>query len=172
MVDQQPIQDPMIPNGALQAFTGAQKLELVRESGDRFWEAAHVEEAIRGVMRSVRRRPEFLAAAQEAGLDPQRPPYNEPWSVSFAIGDASYTVSHDEVQRPTKHYHVERVVLERTETGVTNRGSFCSIPAHKDEKPHIFPRAEVVVGEGEPLTGVSALAAMNEAFPELGLVWD
>lgn len=139
---------------------------------DHFLEAMHVEETISGILRAIKRQPEFIEVAKEIGLNPQRLPINEPWTVSFPMrGDVVYTVNYDEVQRPTDHYHVRRVILDRSEGGITDTGTFCTIPAGSGEKPHIWPRAEVTVGGGEPLEGVIGLAAITNTFPELGLVW-
>ena len=154
-----------------EVISGAQILEMVGATGDPSWESEYVEKAIAGVGRALLRQPEFVAAVKTTIDNPFSYPADEAWSTDFQIGPTTYKVSHAAVIRPTNHYFTERFDLEREENGVINKGSFCSIPADSNEKPHIWPRAEVTIGENEPLTGMPALQAMNEAFPELGLIW-
>jgi len=168
MIDNQPIQDPMIPVEATN-LTGIQKLEAAR--GDLNLEWRSVDVAIAGVVRKASKLPEFQLAAQEAGIEISS---DEPWTVEFKIGEGvGYTISHDEVNRPTKHYFTGRTLVERTESDISRKATLCTIQGmkHETEPIHLGPKAELISEIGETLTGVDALIGLTDAFPELELIW-
>lgn len=135
-----------------ETLAGVQKIE--RLTGDGFNEGLQIQEGIHGIIRALQRRPEFLASARDAGLDPQRLSLTKPWIITFPVESSVYSANHD--GGLINEIGKESIVLERTNAGSSNKGTLVTL---SDDVGigHVHGSASVITGENAPSTGMKAL---------------